>query len=163
MKEYRQMPAVVESVGHRKARVRASLQTEGCGPQWPRSSNPSQDAEEVLSGFLKITQHAMVKRRSWVNIAVCPCLHPSLTHHRNINPFENKVWEIHIFIKKWVPSFIEVRKLCLIMFPLVYVCGYTTFIFLSNWIAKSQKIVAPFASVIGFIFCLKLSSKLHKL
>ena len=49
----------------------------------------------------------MVKRRSWVNIAVCLCLHPSFTHHRNI---ENKVWEIHIFIKKCVRSFIEVRK-----------------------------------------------------
>ena len=45
-------------------------------------------------------------------------LHPSLTHHRNINLFENKVWEIYIFIKKCVRSFIEVRKLCLIMFPL---------------------------------------------
>ena len=24
-------------------------------------------------------------------------LHPSLTHHRNINPFENKVWEIYFY------------------------------------------------------------------
>ena len=38
LKEYRQMPAAVKLVGDRKARVRASLQTEGCG-------NPSQDAE----------------------------------------------------------------------------------------------------------------------
>ena len=86
--------------------------------------NPSQDVEEVLSGVLKITQRAMIKRRNWVNIAVCPCLHPSLTHHRDINPFENKVWEIHIFIKNCVCSFIEVCRLCLIMFPLV--CEYTT-------------------------------------
>ena len=35
MKEYRQMPAAVESVGDRKARLRVSLQTEGCGPQRP--------------------------------------------------------------------------------------------------------------------------------
>ena len=48
-------------------------------------------------------------------------LHSSLTHHRNINPFENKVWEIHIFIKKCVSSFIEVHKLFLIMFPLIFV------------------------------------------
>ena len=82
----------------------------------------------MLSGFLKIAQRAMVKRRSWVSIAVCRCLHSSLIHHRNINPFENKVWERYIFIKKCVRSFIEVRKLCLIMFPLifVYVNGYTT-------------------------------------
>ena len=51
-------------------------------------------------------------------------LHPSLTHHRNINPFDNKVWEIYIFMKKWVRSFIEVRKLCLIMFPLIFVYVY---------------------------------------
>ena len=47
-------------------------------------------------------------------------LHPSLRHHRNINPFENNVWEIYFF-KECVRSLIEVRKLCLIMFPLVFV------------------------------------------
>ena len=94
MKEYRQVPVAFELVGDRKAAMEASLQTEGC---CPRLSNPNQDAEEVLSGFWKITQRSMVKRRSWVNVAVRPCLHSSLTHHRNI---ENKVWEIHIFIKK---------------------------------------------------------------
>ena len=35
MKEYRQVPAGVKLVGHRKAREWASLQTEGCGPQRP--------------------------------------------------------------------------------------------------------------------------------
>ena len=53
-------------------------------------------------------------------------LHPSLAHHRNINSFENKVWEMYVFIKKCVHSFIEVHKLCLIMSPLVYVWEYTT-------------------------------------
>ena len=55
MKEYGQVPAAVELVGDRKAKVRASD---------PRLSNPGQNAEEALSGFLKITQRAMVKRRS---------------------------------------------------------------------------------------------------
>ena len=32
MKEYRQMPVAVESVGDRKARASDSLQTDGCGP-----------------------------------------------------------------------------------------------------------------------------------
>ena len=32
-------------------------------------------------------------------------LHPSLTHHRNINPFENKVWEIYLY--KEVCSFLH--------------------------------------------------------
>ena len=74
----------------------------------PRLSNPGQDAKEVLSGFLKITQRAMATRRSWVNIAVCACLHSSLTHHRNITLSRIKC-ERYIFIK-CVCSFIEVRK-----------------------------------------------------
>ena len=32
-------------------------------------------------------------------------LHPSLTHHRNINPFQNKVWEIYFY--KEVCSFVH--------------------------------------------------------
>ena len=108
MKDYRQVPAAVELVGYRKARVRASLQTEGCGPQRPPVEQPRPRCGRSA---------AMAKKRSWVNIAVCYCLHSSLKHHRNI---ENKVWEIYIFIKKCVRSFIEVRKLWLIMFQLTY-------------------------------------------
>ena len=44
LKEYKQMPAVVEIVGVRKARVKISLQTEnvaeGCGPQRPPVEQP---------------------------------------------------------------------------------------------------------------------------
>ena len=115
-KEYWQVPAAVELVGDRKARVRTSLQTESCGPQWPPVEQPQPRCGRSA---------VMVKKRSWVNIAVCPCLHSSLTQHRNINPFENKVWEIHIFIKKRVRSFIEVVNhlwlcfcICLYMYTL---------------------------------------------
>ena len=108
MKEYKQMPVVVES-------WRQEGQSENQLADWERPlrafslsnlrwSNTSQDVEEVLSGFLKIIQCSKVKRSSWVNIAVCPSLNPSLTHHRNINPFENKVWEIYFY--KEVCSFI---------------------------------------------------------
>ena len=38
----------VESVGDRKAKARASSQTEGCGSQRSPVEHPSQDAEEVL-------------------------------------------------------------------------------------------------------------------
>ena len=100
-----------KQVGIMKGRCRQQLRELETGrPEWGPayrlravtlndswSSNPSQDAEEVLSGFLKITRRAMVKRRSWVNIAVCPCLHSSLTHHRNFNPFMNKVWGIYFY------------------------------------------------------------------
>ena len=118
MKGYMQVPAAVELVGERNARVRTSLQIEGYGPQRPPVEQP-----KLRCG----RSAAMVKRRTWVNMAVCPCLHLSLT---NINPFEHKVWDIYIFIKKWVHSFLEVRHyLCLYYRWLcfrVYVCGYTT-------------------------------------
>ena len=57
----------------------------------PRLSNPSQDAEEVL-----------LRRKSCINIAVCPCLHSSLTHNRTI---KNKVWDIYFY--KEVCSFVH--------------------------------------------------------
>ena len=86
MKEYRQVPVAVELVGDRKAKVRASLKTEGHGPQQPPVEQPQPRCGRNA---------AMVRRRSWINIAVCPCLHSSLTYHRILNPFENKVWEIY--------------------------------------------------------------------
>ena len=108
MKEYRQMPAAVETAGvgrpEREPACKLRTPLRAVTLSDPRLNNPSQDAEEVPSGFLKITQRAMVKKRSWVNIAVCPCLHTSLTHHRNINPFENKVREICFY--KEVCSFV---------------------------------------------------------
>ena len=105
MKEYRQLLAAVELVGDRKA----SLQTKSCDLQRPPVEQPQPRCGRSA---------AIVRRRIWVNIAVCPCLYSSLTHHRNI---ENKVWEIDIFIKKRVCSFIEIRKLRLITFPLIFV------------------------------------------
>ena len=93
MKEYRQVPVAVELVGTGMPEWGPACRLRAVVLSDPRLSNPSQDAKEVLSGFLK----AMVKRRSWVNIAVCPCPHSSLTHHRNINPLENKVWEIYFY------------------------------------------------------------------
>ena len=41
-------------------------------------------------------------RKKKTSLWVYMSLHPYLTHHRNINPFENKVWEMYIFIKKFV-------------------------------------------------------------
>ena len=45
-----------------------------CGPQWPTDEQPKPRCE-----------------RTWVNIAVHPCLHSFLTHNKH-HPFENKVW-----------------------------------------------------------------------
>ena len=41
-----------------------------------------------------------------------------LSHTTNINPFENKEWEVYFY--KEVCSFIEVRILLLTMFPLIF-------------------------------------------
>ena len=76
----------------------------------PRLSNPSHDAEDNSGCY--------GQEKGWVNMAVCPCLHSSLTHNRTINPFENKVWEIHIFIKKCVRPFIEDRNYLWLYFHL---------------------------------------------
>ena len=116
MKEYRQVPAAVERVDDKKARVRTSLQGEGCGPPRPPFEQPQP----------RFRSAAMVKRRIWVNIAVFPCLHSSLTHNRTINPFEDKVWEIHIFINS---VFVRSLKFAIIFdygFALYIYVGYTT-------------------------------------
>ena len=73
------------------------LQTEGIGPL-------------VTPGWA--TRAKMWKKccygrgRTWVDIAVRPCLHSFLTHNKH-HPFENKVWEIYIFIKKCIHSLLK--------------------------------------------------------
>ena len=54
MKEYGQVPAAVELVGDWEARVRASLQSDGCGPQRPPVEQPQPRCGKSA---------AMVKRR----------------------------------------------------------------------------------------------------
>ena len=98
------------------------LQTEGFGPL-------------VTPGWA--TQAKMRKKcwygrgRTWVNIAVHLCLNLFLTHNK-YHLFENKVWEIYIFIKKCIRSLLK-SSLQLIMFPHIFVYvyvevyyGYTT-------------------------------------
>ena len=58
MKEYRQVPAAVELVGDRKAKVRASLQNEGCDPQRSPVEQPQPRCGRCA---------AMVRRKSCVN------------------------------------------------------------------------------------------------
>ena len=94
--------------------MRTSLQTENAPLRAvalgdPRLSNRSRDAEEELSGFLKITPRAMVKRRSWVSIAVCPSL-PHLSHTIETSNISRIKCVRYIFIKKCVRSFIELHK-----------------------------------------------------
>ena len=81
------------------------------GPQWSTVGQPSQDEKEVLLG-----QYS----------SLSPSL-AHLSHTTNINPFENKVWELYFY--KEVCSFVHWNSsLLLTMFPLIFVCvcGYTT-------------------------------------
>ena len=110
MKKYRHVRVAVELVSTRNVRVRASLQSEGCGPQ-----RPPVEQHQPRCG----RSAAIVWRKSWVNIAVCHCFHPSLTHPKSI---ENKVWDTY-FYKEVCSLFFEVRKLRLIIFLLnIYIC-----------------------------------------
>ena len=66
-----------------------------------------------------------------IYIAVRPCLHSSLTQNKH-HPFENKVWEIYIFIKKCICSLLK-SSLSVDYVPVYIcicirevVCGYTT-------------------------------------
>ena len=49
-----------------------------CGPQWPPVEQPKPRCGRSA---------AMVERKTWVNIAVCPCIHSPLTHNRT-SPFQ---------------------------------------------------------------------------
>ena len=63
-----------------------------CGPHWPTVEQPKPRCKRNA---------AMVEEELGINIAVRPCLHSFLTHNKH-HPFENKVWERYIFIKKCI-------------------------------------------------------------
>ena len=71
----------------------------------------SQDEEEVL---------LWSKGRTWVNITVRPCIHSFLTHRKH-HHFENKVWEIYIFIRNWSRHY----RLMMFLHVSVYLYMYT--------------------------------------
>ena len=57
--------------------------------------------------------------RTWINSTVRPCPHSFPTHNKH-HPFENKVWEIYIFIKKCIHSLLK-SSLSVDYVP-VYIC-----------------------------------------
>ena len=78
-----------------------------------RDTQPTRGVSDELARGCK-RWHPLVPGRSMGRrspLSEYMSLHPPLTQHRNVNPFENKVWDIYIFIKKCVCSFIEVREL----------------------------------------------------
>ena len=107
----------------------------GLGSEWPT-------VEQLQPRYERSA--AMVKRRTLINIAVCPCLHSSLTHNRT-SPFRKSSVRDLYFCKE-VYSFVHwSRHYCWLCFPLIYAIyldmytcsctvGYTTFILkISIW------------------------------
>ena len=77
------------------------------GPQWPTVEQPQPRWRSA----------AMVKRRTWVNIAVCPCLQ-LISHTQQNIILSKKRCERFIFLYSFV---IEVVHHWLIMFPCIFV------------------------------------------
>ena len=84
---------------------------------------------------------AMVERRTWVNMAVRPCLHSFLTHNKH-QLFENKVWEIYIrkCIRSSLKSSLTVNDVsaCKCIFVNVHVLLYV-------YIQHSEKSIRNFS------------------
>ena len=75
-----------------------------------RDTQPARGVSDELSRWCKrchpwLLEEDMARKSS---LSVYISLYPSLTHHGNINPFENKVWEMY-FLKKCIRSFIVLR------------------------------------------------------
>ena len=84
------------------AELRAIGRLRALGSQWPTVEQPSQDEKEVLLWSEELG-------------SICSSLSPYPAHHShtaNINPFENKVWEIYFY--KEACSF--VRHYCWLCF-----------------------------------------------
>ena len=79
-----------------------------------------------------------------LSLSICHSTHLSLT--TEISTLSGIKCERHIFINRCVRSFIEVRKLCLIMFPLVFVYQvYNIYIYiyiyiLAKWVECSPMV-----------------------
>ena len=91
-----------------ECRSENQLQTEGFGPLvTPGWAIHSKMWKKCCYG----------QGRTWVNIAVHPCLHSFITHNKH-HLFENKVWEI--YIKKCIRSLLK-SSLSVDYVP-VYIC-----------------------------------------
>ena len=91
----------------------------------PRLSNLSNDSKEEL-----------LWARKYLGQYSSPSLSPLITHTQQHHPFENKVWEIYIFIKKCIRSLLKSSLpvdyvpayICIYIYIYIraVVCGYTT-------------------------------------
>ena len=98
------------------AEVRTSCRLRALGPYWSLVEQPKPRCKRSA---------AMVERRTWVNIAVHPCLLSFLMHNKH-PLFENKVWEIRIFIKKCISSLLKssLPVDCFHIYLIMYTCSF---------------------------------------
>ena len=102
------------------AELKASGRQRASGPQWSRVEQPCQDEKEVLSG-------------QYSSMSPSPA---HLSHTTNINPFENKAWEVYLY--KEVCSFVHwSRHYCWLCFRL-YLYYVYVYVYLYMYVAIQQ-------------------------
>ena len=123
------MPRRFESVGDGMPKWEPAPDRGHWGLSDPRLSNPGQDAKDVL---------LWSREELGVNVAICPCLHSFLTHSKH-HPFENKVWEIYIFIKKCIVRYWSRHYswLCSCIYLYMYACS-CMWLYNTNWNLNSR-------------------------
>ena len=130
------------------AELRASGRQRALGPQWPTVEQPSQDEKEVLLG-------------QYSSQSLSPA---HLSHTTNINPFENKEWEIYFY--KEVCSFVHwSSSLFLTMFLLKCLCIHAVVLWIYNidiW-TQTYKLLRSAALTADWLsshFCREINTKI---
>ena len=98
MKEYRQVPPAIEAVEDRMPEWGPACKLRAMALCDPQLSNPAKMRKKCCYGQEK-------NLGQYRNLSLSPLISHT---QQNVNAFENKVWELYIFVKKCVRSFIEV-------------------------------------------------------
>ena len=136
------MPSQFETVGDRMLKWEPAADRE-LGPL----------VTPVWATQAKIRKKCCYERgRTWVNIAVYPCLHSFLTHNKH-HLFENKVSEIYIFIRSVFVRYWSHHYSWLCFRSYLY-HGYTTFrVNLVFWFAQWQILLGSLVGLlVGWLF-----------
>ena len=102
-----------------------------------RDTQPTRGVSDELARGCKRWHLQAPRRRYWKKSSLWVYVSPPILSHTTETSNLSRIkCGRYIFIKKCVRSFIEVRKLCLIIFPLVFVLRLY-----NNWITVSERCV----------------------
>ena len=135
------VPVAVGVSRGQDAGVRASSRQRAWALSDPRLSSPARMQKKCYYGHRNFG-------------SICSSLSPSptyLSYTRNINPFENKVWEIYFYKEvcsfvHWSSSLLLTMFLRIFIYMYMYcvvVCGYTTCIWYHSMIFSLLKSLKP--------------------